>query len=337
MAFEAEAMTLISPMTVGQNAAASNSRFASVSTGASDGDCNVSRPGGAAIQQFTTTAPGTYRIWARTLAVNSGQDSMCVSLDGGPGINWSLPIDANWRWSVVATFNSVQLPAGAHTLRFRVRELNAKLDRVIVTNDLNFVPTGLGILPTYSPLPTPTIAPTVSPLPSPTRTPTRVITATPSATLTPPPTATRTPMPASGTFVFEAESAQIAAPMVVANDPAARNGKFVWVPGGATYDCNTAITGASATFTVTITRAGTYRIWARTISPNTGSDSFCLKIATTAQQTWSLPVRTNWGWSVFKSPVGLDPGTYQIQIRLREPRAKLDQLVITDNANYTPQ
>jgi hypothetical protein len=48
-------------------------------------------------------------------------------------------------------------------------------------------------------------------------------------------------------------------------------------------------------------------------------------------------VRTNWGWSVFKSPVGLNPGTHQIQIRLREPRAKLDQLVITGNANHTPQ
>jgi hypothetical protein len=56
MAFGAESMILISPMTMGQNAAAFNGRFASVSTGASDGDCNVSRPGGAAIQQFTTTA-----------------------------------------------------------------------------------------------------------------------------------------------------------------------------------------------------------------------------------------------------------------------------------------
>jgi hypothetical protein len=342
IAFEAESMTLTSPMLVGTNSAASNGAFISTTIGGVDPNCALPSPGGVASRTFTISTPGTYRIWARSQALSSNQDSMCAYLDQGTGVNWTLPtdIEGSWRWSVVGNFNAVQLAAGVHTLRFRSRELNAKVDRVIITNDLSYVPTGLGILPTYSPVATPT------PLASPTRTPAPTLTRTPgfSATLTPAPTATRTPAvtftptaPPTGPIVIEAESGQIAAPMVVASDPAARNGQFIWVPSGATYDCATAVTGASATYTVTIPRSGSYRFWARTISPNTGSDSFCLKIASIAPQTWSLPVRTSWGWSAFKSPVALAPGTYQIQIRVREPRAKLDQLIITDNASYTPQ
>jgi hypothetical protein len=350
IAFEAESMALASPMTVGANPAASNGAFISASSGAVDPSCASPSSGGVASKNFTISTAGTYRIWARTLAINGGQDSMCVSLDGAPGVNWTIPVDANWRWNVVGNLNQTQLSAGVHTLTFRSRELNAKIDRVIITNDLNYVPTGLGVLPIYSPLPSPTplASPirTSTPTATITRTPTPTLTRTPiaTATRTPVATATRTPVPTStptpsvaGPIVIEAESGQIAAPMVVAADPAARSGQFIWVPSGATYDCSTAISGASATYTVTIPRAGSYRFWARTISPNTGSDSFCLKIASIAPQTWSLPVRTSWGWSVFKSPVALEPGTYQIQIRLREPRAKLDQLIITDNAAYTPQ
>jgi|GEM_PF-255163 len=108
---------------------------------------------GAASFKFEVPAPGRYVIWCRVLARMQRTDSFYVSVDGGPediydvaqGV-WSKA----WQWTQVngrsggapLTVNPrvFNLSAGAHTLVFRARERGALLSRMVVTNDLEFMP-----------------------------------------------------------------------------------------------------------------------------------------------------------------------------------------------------
>jgi hypothetical protein len=98
--------------------------------------------------------PGTYVIWARVKAKSGEEDSFYVSADGGPEDIFDCA-EGTWselfQWSRVNGRNGGEVPgalnprtfsftAGLHTVVFRGREPKADLDVILVTNDLNFVP-----------------------------------------------------------------------------------------------------------------------------------------------------------------------------------------------------
>jgi hypothetical protein len=107
---------------------------------------------GSATYSVQIPIPGAYTIWARVLAPSGDSDSFYVSLDGSEDIydltesKWS----PNWQWTQVngragatpLTLNPriFNLAAGNHTLVFRGREVGASIDRFIITNDPDFVP-----------------------------------------------------------------------------------------------------------------------------------------------------------------------------------------------------
>jgi hypothetical protein len=104
---------------------------------------------------FSVGEAGSYLVWARHLSPNNGQDSFYVSMDGVEVLystatgTWS----SNWQWTRVnAAVNGAtqdplifNLSTGVHRLVFRGRESNCGLDRIIVCNDLEFVPTDAGL------------------------------------------------------------------------------------------------------------------------------------------------------------------------------------------------
>ena len=136
--FEAEAGTVASPM--------KRHTDSSVTYVAS-----TSRRHGSVRFDFSITEPGSYIIWARHLSPNSGRDSFFVSMDGVEADyqtatdNWSM----NWQWTRVNLETSAgtttdprvfHLSAGTHQLIFRAQDANCALDRIIICNDLDFVP-----------------------------------------------------------------------------------------------------------------------------------------------------------------------------------------------------
>lgn len=104
---------------------------------------------------FSVPTAGTYVAWCRVKASNSTEDSFFVKMDSGVEDVYDTAEGTwgpNWQWtrlngrggtSVPLTLNPrvFSLSAGSHTLTFRGREKAARVDRVIVTNDLAFVPT----------------------------------------------------------------------------------------------------------------------------------------------------------------------------------------------------
>ncbi len=106
-----------------------------------------SSPAGIAEYNFTITQPGLYVVWARIWGAGSTRNSWLVSMDGGPEKHFHTTKGSVWRWNVVTNGTSYETPtefpvyfylnAGAHTLRFRGREHYTRLDRIIITNNLN--------------------------------------------------------------------------------------------------------------------------------------------------------------------------------------------------------
>jgi hypothetical protein len=56
--------------------------------------------------------------------------------------NFTLNVSPAWVWSLAQTptSNTYTLTAGTHTIKVRYRETGAKLDRLLLTNNLSYTP-----------------------------------------------------------------------------------------------------------------------------------------------------------------------------------------------------
>jgi hypothetical protein len=142
---EAEAASLGAPMTSAANAQTYGGRY--ISTSSSDA--------GTATWVFQVPAAGDYYVWCRVLGVNDVTDSFFAMTAGGSEDVYDVAEGAwspNWQWSrlngrgsagVPLTLDPRVLPlaAGTNTLIFRGREANSKIDRILITEDPDFIPT----------------------------------------------------------------------------------------------------------------------------------------------------------------------------------------------------
>jgi hypothetical protein len=146
---EAESGTLTAPMQRLTGAGASNNEFIQVAAG---NNSQAAPPAtGHSVINFSVPSAGSYKVWGRVMVPTNADDSFWVRMDGGPWINWNnIPVGADWHWDDVhnaAAGNALvtfTLGAGSHTLTVAYREDGARLDRVLITNELSFTPSGLG-------------------------------------------------------------------------------------------------------------------------------------------------------------------------------------------------
>jgi len=147
--FEAESGVLVDPMAKYTDVNASGGTFIQTS-GANDI--------GTATYSINFPYTGNYIIWFRVVFTDGGTDSIYITVDGGSedifGGSGIVVYSPNWQWLVVNGGNGVTIPrifnvtAGTHTLMFRGRETGTKLDKFIVTNDMNYDP---NVVKTISP------------------------------------------------------------------------------------------------------------------------------------------------------------------------------------------
>jgi hypothetical protein len=146
---EAETLSLSAPMTTGSDAGASGGGFIQVTAG--NNSAAAAPATGHATFSFTLVDSGTFKVWGRVMTPVDTDDSFWVRMDSGAWINWNnISLGAAWHWDDVhnaASGNSVTtwfLAPGTHTLTVAYREDGAKLDRLLITNDLAAVPSGVG-------------------------------------------------------------------------------------------------------------------------------------------------------------------------------------------------
>jgi S-layer homology domain len=110
---------------------------------------------GTATWTFTVPASGSYYVWSRVLAPDGEHDSFYAKANAGSEDiyddaegTWS----PSWQWTVLNGRDGTGIPltlnpriltlsAGTNSFTVRGREMNSKLDRILITNAPAFVPT----------------------------------------------------------------------------------------------------------------------------------------------------------------------------------------------------
>ena len=90
---------------------------------------------------LNVAAAGSYHVWLRVFGPDTGSDSFYVRMDGG--VNEALHFGAQNGWLWKRVDGSFAL-AGEHTLTLSLREDGARVDKLLITDDPAFTPSGLG-------------------------------------------------------------------------------------------------------------------------------------------------------------------------------------------------
>ena len=142
---EAEAGHIIDPMLVHDTEEASGGQFIEVRSG--NNNTEYAPEDGHAVYKFTLENAGTYRIWGRIRIDMADEDAFWVKMDNDNWIKWKgIEVGCKWHWDQVhdnRNNNQVMeydLTAGPHTLIFTYCMDQTRLDKLLITNDLEYFP-----------------------------------------------------------------------------------------------------------------------------------------------------------------------------------------------------
>jgi len=138
----------------------------------------------------------------------------------------------------------------------------------------------------------------------------------------------------SHVWLYEAENAEVIyAPLAVGLDPNASNGAYLSAPTGSNGSGTPPTTSQAR---INIEASGNVTIWLRVIAPSPSADSFFAQIDNNAWQVLSLPNGTTWHWYKWQTTTLAAGTAHTLNLGVREPTAELDQVLITDDPNFTP-
>ncbi len=146
---------------------------------------------------------------------------------------------------------------------------------------------------------------------------------------------------------FEAEAGARTSPMVAISDAAASGGQAIW--SGTSGSNSVVPTGGHASFTFTVTTAGTFRVWGRfLVGPSTTSDdSLWARIDTSPWIQWNdiYPrIGTGYKWDQEHDTLNanalvtrnLSAGTHTLEVAYRENGLKMDRFLVTNDLAFVP-
>ncbi|MFO1068834.1 MAG: glycoside hydrolase family 88 protein [Geminicoccaceae bacterium] len=144
--FEAESGTRTAPLTKRFSASATNSNFLQAQGAAA----STVVPPANGIARYTVSVPrsSTYRLWARMNAQDPAVPAFWIRFDGEEWIPWGSVGNRStlWYWDVARDAADQGLPAafeldeGDHVLEIAYAQPSARLDRLLVTDSLQFFP-----------------------------------------------------------------------------------------------------------------------------------------------------------------------------------------------------
>ncbi|MEX0616177.1 MAG: Ig-like domain-containing protein [Candidatus Woykebacteria bacterium] len=128
---------------------AGNQKVASITVNTSNGNPRLPTNTGSSVIPFSVPEAGNYTVWTRMLAANAGSDSYWLRIDnqkgikvGDGGLTFGNYLWVNHQDGDLNKKISVSLSTGSHSLTIIGREAGARIDRLLVTNETNFIPTG---------------------------------------------------------------------------------------------------------------------------------------------------------------------------------------------------
>ena len=306
---EAEDGILYRPMEENWNAGASSGGYIWVPKG--NGNLySLSGENGSAEYTFEVPRAGTYFLWGRVISNTFAEDSFFISIDGKAFFEWHTQLSdvETWIWDQLrdgpvsdGAIVYLDLEAGQHTLTIKQREDGTKIDKIMFSNDLEYVPEGVGGGPNE----------TGSEPDNPGENPDAPV---------------ENLEPAGPVMLWlEAESGKMNYPFEPAYDSKASSGQFAWVPNGRgnSWDPNQSQDYMEYHFEVPA--GGDYTVWGRVRSRSGGDNSFFVSVDNGAYALWDTKRSKSWKWDAVSSRKGSDPviyhlgaGAHTLTIKLRE-------------------
>lgn len=84
---------------------------------------------------------GLHYLWARIIAPTASDDSFVPALDGSSAGPWYTGTTGSWGWKKFTVGN---ISAGNHEVSLHMREDGVKVDKLLLTTDGAYVPSGIG-------------------------------------------------------------------------------------------------------------------------------------------------------------------------------------------------
>ncbi|MEW6298571.1 MAG: hypothetical protein AB1671_12620, partial [Thermodesulfobacteriota bacterium] len=145
---EAEEGMVIPPMSIDADDRTSGGQYVWAPSGAGN-VIDPLLPAGEAQYAFTVPSDDTYVIWGRVRAeINNDSFHVAVDADYQDAALWDTvrtQTGTTWRWDQVNDRGVANpalffLQAGEHTLHIKQREDGTRIDKILITNDLDYIP-----------------------------------------------------------------------------------------------------------------------------------------------------------------------------------------------------
>jgi len=123
------------------------------------------------------------------------------------------------------------------------------------------------------------------------------------------------------------------------SDANASNGQYLTVQSGNNSTGSAPGTDGQINYNFSVSESGTYKVWARVITPNADDDSFWVRMDGGSWTLWNnIPSTSTWQWDdVHDSNNGgsvvsynLSSGNHTLTIGYREDGAQLDKVLVTN-------
>lgn len=266
---------------------------------------------GLARYSFDAVSQGRYLVWARVRVADNDTDSFWVRMNEGPWIRWNgIETGDHWHW--------VQLRDADRDGRLVAFDLSQG------RHELELGPREEGIAIDQ-------------------------LVVTNNWDFRPREQGGETSSTdASHHIWLEAEEGWLQSPLHVANAPDASGWQYVEADLDNDEDeqRQTPPEAGHATYSFTVSEAGTYRLWGRVIARSNGHDSFWVRMNDGDWIRWNeIRQGDRWHWDEVhdadddRRPVDftLEEGQHQLTLAYRERRVPLDRLLLTDDPTFRPR
>src|SRR5215510_5812699 len=135
-------------------------------------------------------------------------------------------------------------------------------------------------------------------------------------------------------FWLEAECGSVGSLWNKPSDAAASNSQYVTIqPGNNSTASAPTNTAGHITFPLSVTQAGTYRLFARVLGPTANDDSFWVRMDGGTWVMWNNWFTGSWTWRQFPNTFNLAAGSHTLTIAYREDGARLDKINVTTSTS----
>ena len=141
---EAEDGTIVKPMNINEDPTASGGKYIAATIGSKKLNSAEQVQAVHARYKLKITEKGRYFIWIRMITPSPKSKSSWYGVDREPYSQLSTTTIPNWTWRRLMAAN---FDVGYHTFNYKYREAGQQIDKIIVTNQESFTPTGMGSLP----------------------------------------------------------------------------------------------------------------------------------------------------------------------------------------------